>query len=264
MRKRAAWLTPIQHTKSQHNLPESGKKSAYKANRAGVGARFPAPAVPQSLAVDLALIAHDDRLLRAMALTSRKTAKPHDAHPRSRLRTIPGLGALLSLGLLYASHDLHRCPRGQDYVSSCRLVTGAKASAGTRDGTSGTTSGHASLTWACSEAAVLLVCAHPPGQRALTRLEQKPAKGTACTVLAHKRARAVDDMCQRQTALDTPTCFRGARRAVGEPAASLATRGISLRARSGRVDTLAAANAQASGGPSPRSLRVDWTPTSAP
>jgi hypothetical protein len=61
---------------------------------------------------------------------------------------------MLSVVLLDAIHDITRFPRVQDVVSYCRLVTCAKASAGTRDGTSGTKIGHASLTWAFSEAAV--------------------------------------------------------------------------------------------------------------
>ena len=55
-RKRAELLAHIQHTNSQYNLPEMGKKIAYKANRDGVAARFPDPAVQKSVEVDLALI----------------------------------------------------------------------------------------------------------------------------------------------------------------------------------------------------------------
>jgi hypothetical protein len=56
MRKRAELLTHVQQTDSQYNLPEIGKKIAYKANRDGVAERFPDPAVQKSIEVDLALI----------------------------------------------------------------------------------------------------------------------------------------------------------------------------------------------------------------
>ena len=55
-RTRAELLAPIQPTTRQYPLPERGKKIASKAHRDGVAARFPAPAVPQSVAVDRALI----------------------------------------------------------------------------------------------------------------------------------------------------------------------------------------------------------------
>jgi hypothetical protein len=60
-RKRAELLAHIQHTNSQYTLPEIGKKIASKANRDGVAARFPDPAVPKSVEVDLALIAFYDQ-----------------------------------------------------------------------------------------------------------------------------------------------------------------------------------------------------------
>lgn len=118
---------------------------------------------------------------------------------------MPGSGTILSLVRRYAIHALGRCPRGQDFVSYRRLVTCAKASAGTRDGTSGTTIGHAYLQWACSDAAVLVLRNNPAGQKLLARLEKKPGKGKAWTALAHKLARAVYDMWNRGTAfaLDT-------------------------------------------------------------
>src|SRR5215475_1044330 len=56
MRKRAELLAHVQNTNSQYNLPEIGKKIAYKANRDGIAERFPEPAVPKSVEVDLALI----------------------------------------------------------------------------------------------------------------------------------------------------------------------------------------------------------------
>src|SRR5919108_4580668 len=207
MRKRAELLTHIQNTNSQYNLPEIGKQIAYKANRDGVAERFLDPAVQKSIEVDLALIDHYDRLLRDMELTILKTAKQHDANTLYLLRTVPGIGELLSLVLLYEIHDIHRFPRVQDFVSYCRLVKCAKESAGKRYGLSGAKIGNAYLKWAFSEAAVLFLRANPAGQKYLTRLEKKHSKGKALTVLAHKLARAVYYMLKRDTAFDIQKFF---------------------------------------------------------
>src|SRR5262249_12058398 len=43
MRKRSELLAHVQNTNSQYNLPEIGKKIAYKANRQGVAERFSDP-----------------------------------------------------------------------------------------------------------------------------------------------------------------------------------------------------------------------------
>ena len=106
MRKRAELLAHIQNTTSQYNLPEIGKKIAYKANRDGVAERFPEPAVQKSIEVDLALITYYDELLRDVELTIVNTAKHHDANTLYLLQTVPGNGKTLSLVLLYEIHDI--------------------------------------------------------------------------------------------------------------------------------------------------------------
>jgi transposase len=205
MRKRAELLTHIQNTNSQYNLPEIGKKLAYKANRDGVAERFSDPAVHKSIEVDLALIGYYDQLLNDVELTIVNTAKQHDAHTLYRLQSVPGIGKILSLVMLYEIHDIARFPRVQDFVSYCRLVKCARESAGKRYGTSGTKIGNAYLKWAFSEAAVLFLRDNPAGQKYLARLEKKHGQGKALTVLAQKLARAVYYMLTRDTVFDMAT-----------------------------------------------------------
>jgi transposase len=202
MRKRAELLAHIQKTNSQSNLPELGKKLAYKANREGVAERFLEPAVQRSIDVDLTLIGHDDRLLTDLELDLVQTAKAHGAQTFYRLRSIPGVGKILALVLLDEIHDIRRFPRVQEFVSYCRLVKCAKESAGKRYGTSGKQIGNAYLKWAFSEAAVLFLRNNPAGQKDLARLAKKHGKGKALTILAHKLARAVYYMLRRDTAVD--------------------------------------------------------------
>lgn len=136
--------------------------------------RFPDPAVQQSIEVDLALIATDDPLLTALELSLVKTTHAHDAQTFYRLRSLPGVGKLLALVLLYEIHTIRRFPRVQAFVSYGRLVTCAKESAGKRYGTSGKNIGNASLTWAFSEAAVLFLRHNPAGQKVPRAPDEKP------------------------------------------------------------------------------------------
>jgi transposase len=207
-RKRAELLGHIQQTNSQYNLPDIGKKLAYKANRTGVAERFPDPAVQKSMEVDLALIGYYDQLLRDLELHIVKAAKHHDAQTLYLLQTVPGIGKILSLVLLYEIHDIARFPRVQDFVSYCRLVKCTKESAGKRYGTAGTKIGNAYLKWAFSEAAVLFLRDNLAGQKYLARLEKKHGKGKALTILAHKLARAVYYMLKRGTVFDLDTFLR--------------------------------------------------------
>ena len=170
---RAALLAPVHNTQSQYTLPALGTQSADKANRDGVAARCADPAVPKSIAGDLALITSDDALLGNVALRLLKTARHHDAHTLALWQPVPGSGQMLRRVLLDAIHARNRFPRVQDCLSSGRLVQGRKASAGQRLGTSGATIGHAHLTWAFSEAAVCVpqrpsssaAIPRPPGEK---------------------------------------------------------------------------------------------------
>jgi transposase len=195
--KRAELLAHVHNTNSQYNLPEIGKQIAYKANRDGVAERFADPAVQKSIEVDLALITYYDELLRDV-----------DANTLYLLQTVPGIGKILSLVLLYEIHRIERFPRVQDFVSSCRLVKCAKESNGKRSGTSGAKIGNAHLKWAFSEAAVLCLRDNPAAQKYLARLEKKHDKGKALTILAQKLARAVYYMLRRKVAFDTETFFQ--------------------------------------------------------
>ena len=202
MRKRSELLAHVQNTNSQYNLPEIGKNIAYKANRAGVAERFAEPAVQKSIEVDFALMTYYDQLLSDLELSIVKSAKQHNANTFYRLRSVPGVGKILALVLLYEIHDIRRFPSVQDFASYCRLVTCARESAGKRYGNSGTKIGNAYLKWAFSEAAVLFLRNNHAGQKYLARLEKKHGQGKALTILAHKLARAVYYMLKRETVFD--------------------------------------------------------------
>ena len=124
-------------------------------------------------------------MLRDVERTILTTAKHQDAHTLYLRHTVPGIGKILSLVLLYAIHQIDRFPRVQEFASYCRLVTCAKESNGKRHGTSGTKMGNAHRTWACSEAAVLCLRDNPAGQKFLSRVEKKHDKGKALTIFAH-------------------------------------------------------------------------------
>ena len=155
-----------------------------------------------NVAFDLKRIGFYDDLLNEIELEILRHAKQHDANTFHLLDSVPGIGKILALVLLYEIHDIRRFPRVQDFVSYCRLVKSKKESAGKLYGTSGNKIGNAHLKWAFSEAAVGFLRNNPPGQRYLAHLETVHGKGKALTILAHKIARAVYHMLWRKEAFD--------------------------------------------------------------
>jgi len=202
VRKRGQLLAHIQMTSQQYNLAPLGKRIAYPSNRQGVAEHFEDAAVRKSIGLDLALLERYDELLSDLEVDLVRRAKQHDPQAFHRLRTIPGVGKVLALTILYEIHDVHRFDRVQEFASYARLVKCAKESAGKKYGTSGAKMGNVHLKWAFSEAAVLFVRHSAEGKKLLAKLEQRFGKGKALSILAHKLGKAVYFMLRRGKAFD--------------------------------------------------------------
>jgi transposase len=202
VRKRGQLLAHIQMTNQQYNLPAFAKRIAYPSNREGVADHFEDRVVRKSVAVDLALLDRYDTLLVDLESYLVRQAKEHDAQAFALLRSIPGVGKVLALTILYEVHDVARFDRVQEFASYARLVKCAKESAGKKHGTSGAKMGNVHLKWAFSEAAVLFVRHNEPGKKLLARLEKRHGKGKALSILAHKLGRAAYYMLLRGKAFE--------------------------------------------------------------
>jgi len=199
VRKRGELLAHIQNTRAQYDLPAFERRLAYPANREGVGAHFSDPSVRKSMDVDLALIDQYDTLIIDLELTIVREAKRHDADAFHRLRSVPGIGKVLALTILYEIHDVTRFDRVQEFASYARLVKCVHQSAGKKLGTGGAKMGNVHLKWAFSEAAVLFLRHTKDGKKILAGIEKKHGKGKALSILAHKIGRAVFYMLSRGT-----------------------------------------------------------------
>ena len=202
VRKRADLLAHIQNTTSQYNLPEFEKVIAYRKNREGIAELFSDPTVRASIATDLELIDHYDDLLKKLELFILRSARQHDPNAILRLQSVPGIGKILSLVILYEVHDIRRFPSVQNFASYARLVKCPRSSAGKRTGSGGAKIGNAHLKWAFSEAAVLFLRANPHGQAWLARAATKHGKPKALSILAHKLGRTAYFLLTKERAFD--------------------------------------------------------------
>jgi transposase len=196
--KRTELLAHIQNTNSQYNLPNFEKKLSIKSNRVGVADHFPDPSVQKSIEVNLQLMELYDRLLNDLELYIVKQAKGHDVRNFYLLRSLPGIGKILSLVILYEVQDINRFDRVQDFVSYCRLVKCPRESGGKKFGAKNSKIGNAHLKWAFSEAACLFLRGNEPAQTYHERLVSKHGKGKALSIIAHKIGRAVYFMLKRK------------------------------------------------------------------
>ncbi len=207
VRKRSELRAHIQNTNSQYNLPPFSKNLSYRANRADVQAKFTDPCVPKSVAVNLGLIDYYDKMLKDLELYIHRSAKHHQAKDQYLLRTIPGIGPILSLVLLYEIENINRFPRVQNFASYSRLIKPVKESAGKRTGKTNKKIGNAHLKWAFSEAALLMMRERDEAKKFVQRKQSKHGKAKAIAILSHKIGRAVYYMLKHKIPFDPDKFF---------------------------------------------------------
>jgi transposase len=209
VRRRAEALAHLVNTNSQYNLPPLAKKLAYAANRAELDlpGRFSAPSVKKNVTVDLALIDAYDEQIGDLELYLTRAAKVDDAQAYARLRSVPGVGKVLALVLLYEIHAIRRFAAEGQFLSYARLVRCAHESAGKKQGTGGNKIGNAHLKWAFSEATCLLLRASPRAKAWLARREKKHGKKRALGALAARLGRAVYHLLRKGEAFEEARFF---------------------------------------------------------
>jgi len=220
VRKRAELVTHIQMTNSQYNLPPFGKKLVYARNRAelNVAARFTDPSVRTSIELDLALTDKLDELIGQAELHLERTVKVDDADTYYRLQSIPGVGKILGLTLLYEIHDIARFTTEGQFLSYARLVKPKKTSQGKVTGGGGGKIGNAHLKWAFSEMACLFAREDEQAKRFLARKSAKHGKAKALGILAARLGRSLYAMLVQKRAFDVKRFWGGRSVASGQSA----------------------------------------------
>ena len=197
MRQRAELIAHVHNTLSQYNLPANTDNLRYAKNRDKMRGYFLDQSVQRSIDLDLDRIDFYDTQLSKLEWYLKQQANAADANAIILLKSIKGVGDILSMTMLYEISDINRFERVQDFASYCRLIKCQRESAGKRYGTGGAKIGNAYLKWAFSEAAVLFLRGNPDAQKWLERKANQHNKARALTMLAHKLGRAVYFMLKR-------------------------------------------------------------------
>ncbi len=155
-----------------------------------------------STTCDMEVVRVYDRQIQRLDQEVTRQAKKHEARDHQLLLTVPGVGRVLSLTILFEMDTVERFPSVKDFVSYCRLVKGSVASAGKVKGLCGGKMGNAYLRWAFGEAAIIAKRNHPLLKPYAERLVSKHGKYKGNSILASKLARAVYHMLQAGTVFD--------------------------------------------------------------
>ena len=207
-RKRAELISHIQNTATQYNLSAPLGRIAKPSERGDLLQKFEDPIVKKMVEVDLLTIEHYEQLLGRLERELEKIATQHDPINMALLKSIPGVGRILGMVMLYEIENIARFPREQDFASYCRLVKPAKESNGKSYGHRGKKIGHAHLRWGFGEAVVLMLKGNEPVQALRQRLASKHGKGKSLAIMSHRLGRAVYYMLKNQTPFDQERFLR--------------------------------------------------------
>jgi len=204
VRRRADLLAHLVNTNSQYNLPPLNKKLVYPGNRAelDLAARFTEPSARKLVECDLALIDALDGQIHDLELHLVRTAKVDDAQAYARLQSIPGVGKILGLVLLYEIHDIGRFPAAGNFLSYARLVRPQLESGGKPLGFGNKKIGNAHLRWALGEAACLYLRCSDRAKRWQARTAAKHGPAKTLGILAAKLGRTVYHLLRKREVFD--------------------------------------------------------------
>ena len=163
---------------------------------------FDEPSVQMSMASDVALLQAYNEVIRELELYLLHEVRCDHRLGYSLLRSIPGIGEVLAMTLLYEIDDLSRFERVQGFLSYARLVRGRHESDGKIIKFAGAKMGNVHLKWAFSEAASLFLRWNAPARKYFARLERKNGKKKALGILAARLGRAVYYMLLRNRPFD--------------------------------------------------------------
>lgn len=117
-----------------------------------------------------------------------KELKPSDDF--KRLKSLPGVGAILAMTILLETGEIKRFPSAGDYSSYCRTVKSIRLSNEKKKGENNRKNGNAYLGWAFIEAANVAVRVYKPITRYYQRKLQKQLRVVALKTIANKLSKA--------------------------------------------------------------------------
>ena len=129
------------------------------------------------------------------------------SQPFQLLKTISGIGEILSMVIMLEAGDMSRFPSVGNFSSYCRCVKSIRLSNNKKKGAGNHKNGNKYLAWAFMEAANFAIRYEPIIQKFYQRKSSKKGSIVARKAVAHKLARATYYVLRDQTPFDVGRCF---------------------------------------------------------
>jgi len=191
VRLRAEAYTHIQLVFHQHGVTDLESKQVQdKTHRRLLIERFQQKDIRSNIAADLDVIDALDPVIRDLEDQITRHAKHHHGQDYAILLTVPGIGQMIALNILYEINSIDRFKTVQKFLSYCQVVKCERTSNNKSKGNKNQKIGNPYLKWAMSQIIMGAQCSETIAKYA-QRLENKYGRRRARAQIAHKFAVAV-------------------------------------------------------------------------
>lgn len=203
VRIRSALYTHTQMTMHQQGI-HSFKHSLLKdkVERENIINNFENTTVQQSISTDLNFVKYLDNEIDVLEKSILDKVKLQSHKAYALLNTIPGVGPMTALNIIYETHEISRFKTHQKYASYCRVVKPERISNGVKKKSGNPKMGNPYLKWAFGQ---ILHSARNPSEdidKLYLKFERKSGKKKARAIMAHKFNTTAYFMLKNETAFD--------------------------------------------------------------
>jgi transposase len=164
--------------------------------------RIDEPYLAENLKTDAFIIDMLDPVINQIEHKIKSITKLHHSKRFLILQTIPGIGELTALIIIYETHDIARFPNAGKYASYCRTVHCERTSNGKRKKSVNQKIGNPYLKWAFGQILHNARMAEQEIDKLYLKLERKKGKKIARAIMAHKFNTAAYFMMKNEQVFD--------------------------------------------------------------
>ncbi len=204
VRQRTGLITHCKLTLYQENIIEYGSSAVFKNQLKSktLIESIDSPMVKLNLETNIKMIVSLNMTIAFLEKSIKEAVKKDKAKQYVLLQTIPGVGELIALIIIYETYDIKRFKSHQKYASYCRVVMPQRMSNGIKKKGGNPKMGNPYLKWAFGQILHNARMCNEAIDAFYRRLERKHGTKKARAIMAHKFNTAVYYMLKNETEFD--------------------------------------------------------------
>ena len=199
---RADFLAHLTCIRQQYNLEPLPRNQSRKNSRKGILESYPEGDISRLAEVDVQLIDQLEPIISDLEEYIENRAMITDPVVLKLLRSVPGIGKILGLVMMYEIHDIARFKSEKQFSSYSRLIGCQAESGGKKLGVKGRKVGNVYLKWAFNEAAMIFLRGNKTAEKFKRRLENKHGKARMYSIVAHRLGVTIYHMLKNRQAFN--------------------------------------------------------------